>query len=141
MTALALAGAAKLYASDPSLLIIKSLHPWTVSIYSSTLSWESSDIPSERPQKRRSIHRHSGQAAALKQTSELIQTNESHREHRQSVQDSRATGSEDRVISVRIMCPPTFKLLNFEMRITHEVLLEVLSTVPYCQCSQARRAS
>jgi hypothetical protein len=52
------------------------------------------------------MHRQSGQAAALKQMSELIQTNESHTEHCQSVQDSRATGSEDRVISVRIMCAP-----------------------------------
>src|SRR5947209_8457541 len=67
------------------------------------LSQESSDILSERPQKWRSMDRHRGQAAVLKQTSELIQTNESQRKQRQRVQRFPATGSEDRVISVRIM--------------------------------------
>jgi hypothetical protein len=59
--------------------------------------------PSEWPQKRRSIERHNGHAAVLKQTSELIQISEPHNEHRQSVQDSRVTGSEARVISAPIM--------------------------------------
>ena len=68
------------------------------------LSEESSEILPERPQKCRSMDRHRGQAAVLKQTSELIQTNESQRKQRQRVQRFPATGSEDRVISVRIMC-------------------------------------
>ena len=91
---------------------------------------------SERPQKWRSIDRHRGQVAVLKQTSESIQTNESQRRQRQSVQALRATGSEDRVISVRIMCAS--RMLEFQLRITHKLLLEVLSRMPYCQCSQAR---
>jgi hypothetical protein len=49
------------------------------------------------------MDRHRGQAAVLKQTSELIQTNESQRKQRQRVQRFPATGSEDRIISVRIM--------------------------------------
>ena len=57
----------------------------------------------EPPQKRRSIDRHNGQAAELKQMFELIQINESHNEHRHSVQNSRATGSETGVISAPIM--------------------------------------
>jgi hypothetical protein len=95
------------------------------------LSEESSEILPERPQKCRSMDRHRGQVAVLKQMSELIQTNESQRKQRQSVQDFPATGSEDRIISVRIMGA---SVVNFNERITHQVLLEVLSRMPYCQC-------